>query len=102
MPVALSDHLPALQASLTERKARLSDSMEMSHAVNTVCIHVFNTLSLDMGHIQAFLQSQNNSTELDVKGIAEGKSTEEAAEISSGYRLKPPASSSGLQAEPTP
>lgn len=36
---------------------------------------VFDTLSLDMGHIQSLFQSQNNSTKLEVKGITEGKNT---------------------------
>lgn len=36
-------------------------------------MHVSDTMSLDMGHIQSFLKSQNNSTKLEVKGIAEKK-----------------------------
>lgn len=36
-----------------------------------VCEHEADTLSLDMGHIQTFLQAQDDSTKLKVKGIAE-------------------------------
>lgn len=36
-------------------------------------MHVLNTLSLDMGHVQSFFQTQNNSTVLEVKGITEEK-----------------------------
>lgn len=36
-----------------------------------LCMHAFDTLSLDVGHIQSFFESQNNSTKLEVKGIAE-------------------------------
>ena len=35
------------------------------------CIEMSDTLSLDMGNIQTFFQSQNDSTKLEVKCVAE-------------------------------
>ena len=33
----------------------------------------FDTLSLDVGHVQSLFQSQDNGAELEVKGVAEKK-----------------------------
>lgn len=47
-------------------------------------VHVFHTLSLDVGHIQALFQPQDDSTKLGVKGITETNNTGINITISSG------------------
>lgn len=49
-----------------------------------VCEHEADTLSLDMGHIQTFLQAQDDSTKLKVKGIAEEEKHKQEINISGG------------------